>query len=161
GTAVSLLFAAVFVIAGIQLPYLPVWLGWGGVDSREIAPITAAPVGVRGAGAPANALSADRRGGRRRFPAVLAWAWAAGALILAQCASFWPILLVSLLLAMAVATVIPLTETVAMGGVTGAGLDYGRMRLWGSLSFIAASFGGGLAIDRFGAPAAVWLLAAG
>ena len=37
----------------------------------------------------------------------------------------------------------PLTETVAMSGVKAAGLDYGRMRLWGSLSFIAASLCGG------------------
>jgi MFS transporter, PPP family, 3-phenylpropionic acid transporter len=50
---------------------------------------------------------------------------------------------------------------VAMTGVRAAGLDYGRMRLWGSLSFIAASFAGGWVVDRLGAMSAIWLVVAG
>jgi PPP family 3-phenylpropionic acid transporter len=160
-TRVSLLFAAVFVIAGTQLPYLPVWLDWIGLSAREIAVVAAAPALVRVAVMPAIALAADRSGDHRRFLVLLAWGALAAALALTQCAGFWPILLLAVLFAAAAATVMPLTETVAMGGVRSAGLDYGRMRLWGSLSFIAASFCGGLAIDGFGAPAAVWLLAGG
>jgi PPP family 3-phenylpropionic acid transporter len=158
---VSLLFAAFFVIAGTQLPYFPVWLDWVGLDAREIAVITAAPMVVRVAVTPAIAFAADRSGDHRRFLVGLAWAALAAALVLGQCAGFWPILLLALLLAVTTASIVPLTETVAMGGVRGAGLDYGRMRLWGSLSFIAASFCGGLVLDRFGAPAAVWLMAGG
>jgi MFS transporter, PPP family, 3-phenylpropionic acid transporter len=158
---VALLFAAVFVVAGTQLPYFPVWLDWVGLGSREIAVITAAPMLVRLAVTPAIAFAADRSGDHRRFLVVLAWGALAAALLLAQCASFWPILLLSLLFAVAISTVMPLTETVAMAGVRAAGLDYGRMRLWGSLSFIAASLCGGLAIDRLGAQAAVWLVAGG
>jgi MFS transporter, PPP family, 3-phenylpropionic acid transporter len=158
---VSLLFAAFFVIAGTQLPYLPVWLDWVGLGAREIALITAAPMVIRVAVTPAIAFAADRSGDHRRFLVALAWTALAAALALGQCASFWPVLILTLLLAVATATIIPLTETVAMGGVRGAGLDYGRMRLWGSLSFIAASFYGGLLLDRVGAPAAVWLMAGG
>lgn len=158
---VSLLFAAFFVIAGTQLPYLPVWLDWVGLSAREIAVITAAPMLVRVIVTPAIAFAADRAGDHRRFLIALAWVGLATALALAQSASFWPILALSILFAVATTTVMPLTETVAMGGVRAAGLDYGRMRLWGSLSFIAASFGGGLLIDRLGASAAVWLVVAG
>jgi MFS transporter, PPP family, 3-phenylpropionic acid transporter len=160
-TRVSLLFAAVFVVVGVQLPYLPVWLDWIGLSAREIAVITAAPMLIRVAVTPAIAFAADRSGDHRRFLVGLAWGALAAAVALAQCARFWPILLLAALFAVATATVMPLTETVAMGGVRAAGLDYGRMRLWGSLSFIAASFCGGLIMDRFGAPAAVWLMAAG
>jgi PPP family 3-phenylpropionic acid transporter len=160
-TRVSLLFAAFFVIAGTQLPYLPVWLDWAGLGAREIALITAAPMVIRVVVTPAIAFAADRSGDHRGFLVALAWTALAAALALGQCASFWPILTLTLLLAVATATIIPLTETVAMGGVRAAGLDYGRMRLWGSLSFIAASFYGGLVLDRFGAPAAVWLMAGG
>jgi PPP family 3-phenylpropionic acid transporter len=116
---------------------------------------------VRVAVTPAVAFAADHSGDHRRFLIVLAWAGLAAALALAQSASFWPILVLSVLFAVATATVMPLTETVAMTGVKAAGLDYGRMRLWGSLSFIAATFCGGLLVDRFGAPAAVWLVVAG
>jgi PPP family 3-phenylpropionic acid transporter len=53
----------------------------------------------------------------------------------------------------------PLIETIALQGMRTRGLDYGRMRLWGSLTFVAASFLGGIAITRFGAGAGVWLIA--
>ena len=45
----------------------------------------------------------------------------------------------------------PLIETVAMTGVRTAGLDYGRMRLWGSITFIVANFVGGWLIEALGA----------
>jgi PPP family 3-phenylpropionic acid transporter len=35
------------------------------------------------------------------------------------------------------------------------------MRLWGSLSFIAASFAGGWVVDRLGPVSAIWLVVAG
>ena len=38
---VSLLFAAIFVVAGTNLPFLPVWLDWAGLGPREIAIVTA------------------------------------------------------------------------------------------------------------------------
>jgi PPP family 3-phenylpropionic acid transporter len=158
---VSLLYAAVFVTVGIQLPYLPVWLDWVGLSPREIAAVAAVPTLVRVGVTPAIAYAADHSGDHRRFLVALAWAGLGCAVLLAWCGSFWSILLFATLLAVATATVMPLTETVAMGGVRGAGLDYGRMRLWGSLSFIAASFAGGAAVHRLGAPAAVWLMAGG
>jgi MFS transporter, PPP family, 3-phenylpropionic acid transporter len=158
---VSLMYAAVFTIAGTYLPYLPVWLDWVGLSAREIAVIVALPMAVRIVATPAIAFAADRSGDHRRFLLLLASVALAAALALGWCASFWPILALSLLFAIANTTIMPLTETVAMGGVRVAGLDYGRMRVWGSLSFIAASFCGGWALDRFGPPAAVWLLACG
>jgi MFS transporter, PPP family, 3-phenylpropionic acid transporter len=158
---VSLLFAAVFVSAGTQLPYLPVWLDWVGLTPREIAVIAAAPMIVRVAATPAIAFAADRSGDHRRFLIGLGWSGLAAVLALAQCATFGPILLLTLLFAVAASTNMALAETVAMRGVTRARLDYGRMRLWGSLSFIAATFCGGLVVDRFGPAAVVWLVAIG
>lgn len=160
-TRISLLFAAVFVVGGTQLPYLPVWLDWVGLSPREIAVVAAAPMIVRVAVTPAIAFAADRSGDHRSFLIALAWSGLVAALVLAQCASFWPILLLTLLFAVAASTNMALAETVAMRGVTRAGLDYGRMRLWGSLSFIAATLCGGLVVDRLGPPAVIWLVAAG
>ena len=64
---VSLLFAAIFFVAGTNLPYLPVWLDWRGLSAREIAIITAAPLFVRVVVTPAIAFAADRAGDHRRF----------------------------------------------------------------------------------------------
>ena len=158
---VSALFAAFFFIAGTQLAYLSVWLDWAGLGPREIAIVTAAPLFVRIAATPVIAFAADRSGDHRRFLIGLSWAALAALVVLAQARGFWAILAAMLIFAVAWTTIMPLTETVAMGGVRVAGLDYGRMRLWGSLSFIAASFCGGWAVERLGAGSVIWLIVVG
>jgi len=158
---VSLLFAALSVIIGTSLPYLPVWLDWAGLSASEIAVITATPLLVRVAVTPVIAFAADRAGDHRKFLILLAWAGLAALIALAQSRGFWPILFWTLIFSLAWTTILPLTETVAMSGVKAAGLDYGRMRLWGSLSFIAASLAGGWVVERLGAASAVWLVVAG
>lgn len=158
---VSLLFAALSVIIGTNLPYLPVWLDWAGLSASEIAVITATPLIVRVGVTPIIAFAADRAGDHRRFLIGLSWAGLAGLVALAQARGFWPMLAWTIVFSLAWTTMLPLTETVAMSGVMAAGLDYGRMRLWSSLSFIAASFVGGWVVARLGAPAAIWLVAAG
>lgn len=158
---VSVLFAAIFVVAGTNLPYLPVWLDWKGLSAGEIALITALPLFVRVLVTPVIAFAADRSGDHRRFLIGLSWCGLAALVLLSQSTGFWPILVCTLAFALAWTTVMPLTETVALSGVAVAGLDYGRMRLWGSLTFIAASFCGGWVIERYGAASAIWLVVAG
>jgi MFS transporter, PPP family, 3-phenylpropionic acid transporter len=158
---VSALFAAFFFVAGTNLAYLPVWLDWTGLGVREIAIVTAAPLFVRVVATPIIAFAADRAGDHRRFLIALSWAVLAALLALTQSRGFWAILACMVIFAIAWTTIMPLTETVAVGGVKAAGLDYGRMRLWGSLSFIAASFCGGWAVERFGPGSIVWLIVIG
>ena len=158
---VSALFAAFFFVAGTNLAYLPVWLDWTGLGLREIAIVTAAPLFVRVVATPVIAFAADRAGDHRRFLIGLSWAVLAALLALTQSRGFWAILACMLIFAIAWTTIMPLTETVAMGGVKAAGLDYGRMRLWGSLSFIAASFCGGWVVERLGPGSIIWLIVIG
>jgi PPP family 3-phenylpropionic acid transporter len=158
---VSVLYAAISVLVGTNLPYLPIWLDWTGLSTREIAVITAAPLFVRVAVSPVIGFAADRAGDHRRFLIGLSWAGLAALLALSQSRGFWPILACTLFFALAWTTIMPLTETVAMSGVRAAGLDYGRMRLWGSLSFIAATFAGGWVVDWLGPASAIWLVAGG
>ncbi len=157
----SLFYAAQFLVLGIHLPYLPVWLKWTGLSASEIAIITAAPFFVRLAVTPAAALYADAHNNHRRMVIGLASGALVAALLLSQMHGFWPLLIVAVLFALFMTTIMPLTETIAMRGVRFGGLDYGRMRLWGSLSFIAVGLVGGAALDAFGPGAGVWLLVAG
>jgi MFS transporter, PPP family, 3-phenylpropionic acid transporter len=161
GVRVSILFAAIFVVAGTNLPYLPVWLDWKGLGPREIAVITATPLFIRVLVTPIIAFAADRAGDHRRFLIVLSWCGLAALIALSQSSGFWAILVCTVTFALAWTTIMPLTETVALSGVKVAGLDYGRMRLWGSLSFIAASLCGGWVVGQYGAASAVWLVVGG
>jgi PPP family 3-phenylpropionic acid transporter len=158
---VGMFFGAIFLVYGTQLPYLPVWLQWRGLTSAEIGIITAAPLMARLIATPAIAFLADRSGRHRTILVALTWGGLVALLAMAQSSGFWTLFALAMLSGLCLSTVMPLTETVAMAGVKRAGLDYGRMRLWGSLTFIAASFMGGAAVDRWGPAAGIWAIVVG
>lgn len=157
----GLFYGALFLVAGTKLPYFPVWLDGRGLSASEIATVTAMPLFVRIVGTPMIGVAADGYGDRRIAVLALAWIALAGFLALLPAEGYWAILAVTLLLSVATTSIMPLTETIAMSGVRRHGLDYGRMRLWGSITFIVASFIAGFAVERVGWPVVLWLLIAG
>ena len=89
-------------------------------------------------------------------------ATAAVALILVTGQSgFWAILILNAVVQLSLQAMMPLVETIAMRGVKYGGLDYGRMRLWGSLSFVLATYACGMLVERLGVGVVVWFLLAG
>lgn len=158
---VALFFGALFLVAGVKLPYLPVWLDWRGLTAGEIAIVAAAPLFLRIFATPVVAVLADRRGNHRGVVVGLAWCSLVMLCTLALSEGFGPVLAVTLVMALVTTSIMPLTEAIAMDRVRRAGADYGRMRLWGSLSFIGASFAAGFIVERFGAHTIVPLLIVG
>ncbi|MEO1281094.1 MAG: MFS transporter [Pseudomonadota bacterium] len=155
---ISAYFGALFLIYGIHLPYFPVWLDWRGMDAAEIAIITALPFFVRFLASPVIALIADSRDAHCTTTIVLSWLALGAALTLTQLSSFWPIAAAALVLSLCKTSVMPMIETLAVSGVTRFRLDYGRMRLWGSLTFIFASLAGGALIESYGSDITIWLI---
>jgi PPP family 3-phenylpropionic acid transporter len=51
-----------------------------------------------------------------------------------------------------------LAEAISLERIAQAKLDYGRIRLWGSITFVCMSMLGGMALERFGAPIIFTLL---
>lgn len=154
-------YGALFTVYGVHLPYLPVWLDVRGLSAEQIATITAAPLFLRVLITPAVAMWADRTGRHRALINGLSWLVLVLALLLAQMQSFWALFLLAVPFAISLSTIVPLTETVAVAGVRAHGLDYGRMRLWGSITFVAAGFIGGWLIDNTGAGAVIGCILAG
>jgi PPP family 3-phenylpropionic acid transporter len=154
----GLLYAALFLVVGFYMPYLPVWLKWRHLDADQIAILLAAPLYVRIVFTPIISFLADRIGGRRTILIALTWGSLASYGLLWLSDGFWQMLLAAVLLAITWTTVMPLVETVAVSGIRTSGLDYGRVRLWGSMSFIVASLGGGVVIEIAGPGAALPLL---
>ncbi len=156
--AVSLIFGTTSAVIGVHMPYLPVWFDWAGLSAYQIALLGAAPVFVRIFTIPIAGFLADRWGKTADLVMLLSWAALAGFLALSQMRSFGFMLLAVIYLACVWGPVFPLSETVAMGVIRRTGLDYGRMRLWGSVTFILTNLAGGWAVERFGAHTVVWLL---
>ncbi len=130
-------FAAIFIVVGIQLPFWPVWLAAKGLGPTEIGLLLALSIAVKVFANPLAAHVADRRGERRRPMVILAVAALASFALFGLVDGFWPILMVSVLFFMVWPPIMPLGESLTMITVHREGLDYGRIRLWGSLGFIA------------------------
>ena len=159
GVRISLFFGALFLAYGVVVPYFPVWLDARGLDPLQISAVTAAPLFIRLLVTPAIGLLADRLGNYRSVIVTLAWGALAMIVGLGLVSGYLPILLIGVAFLLANGTMLPLIETVAVGGVRTQGLDYGRMRLWGSIAFIVANFVGGLVIQALGGGSALWLIA--
>ena len=110
---------------------------------------------------PALALWADHHQTHRGLIQILAWAALGLVLVLSQMHGFWPVFFVAVPFAIAVTSIMPLTETLAVSQMRGAGLDYGRVRLWGSLTFVIMGLAGGVLVERFGGSFGIWLLMLG
>lgn len=147
GVRLSLVYVALFFVIGIHLPFFPVWLKYKGLSDDQIAITLSAMIAIKIFSGPLFAFIADRTGRSRHVLQALCLAVAMTMSALAFSQGFAAVLLLCILDTMVWAPVVPMIEGYAVREASVRGVSYGRLRLWGSLSFIAAGFGGGLALD--------------
>jgi len=160
GISISAIYGAFFFLAGIQMAYLPTWLASRGLTETDIALVLSIPMLVRVATTPVITLAADRRRQQPRAIVILAWGVLAASCVLALTESFWAILFTMIVFGTFWTAIMPITEALAMRAVRSHNLDYGRMRLWGSLTFIAAGLVGGWSLGEFGPEPVVLIIVA-
>lgn len=142
-------YVAYFTVIGIQLPFWPVWLASRGLGPGEIGVILALGTAARVLASPTFAQIADRLGERRRPLIALSTATVAVFCLFGASTTFWTILAVTILHAAVWGPVLPLAEILVATTSREHGLEYGRLRLWGSLTFIAvAALAGRALVDR-------------
>jgi PPP family 3-phenylpropionic acid transporter len=157
---VSLFYAASFVPIGLYLPFFPVVLAGRGLTEAQIGMIMATPLLVRVPVSPVTAYLADRHDSHRLILLAAAAGVFLSFIVLDFAAGFAAILAAAFLLSLFWVNLMPLIDTIALAGVRRHGLDYGRMRLWGSITFILASIAGGQAVGLLGPEAALWMMTA-
>jgi PPP family 3-phenylpropionic acid transporter len=158
GVRLSLFYATLFLTVGFLGPYWPVWLESRGMGPSQIGLLMAISFLTRTVTNPAIGALVDRRGDRRRPMLVLA-AMSLGAYALFWPAQgFWPLAALTILAAASFTAIMPLGDSLTLLASREGRLDYGRIRLWGSLSFIVASTIGGAVIERHPTDALLWLL---
>jgi PPP family 3-phenylpropionic acid transporter len=154
----SALYAGIFAVVGVMLPYWPVWLESRDLSPDQIGIIAGAAIWSKLIINPTVGHLADGLGRVRP----LMFGIASLALVLyaslSQLTSFWAILAIAVLATGLHGSLNPLIEAVTIRAVRDKGVDYGRARLWGSLAFIAVSMGLGPMIDHWGADPVIWVI---
>lgn len=156
----SLFYAAVFLTVGVMLPFWPVWLKSRGLTATEIGLLLSAGMWIRAFTNPVIAQIADRRGQLKGMLIVLSWGALLTHLLFFLPGGFWILLLISVPSTMMFTALIPLGDAVTMLKVRESALDYGRVRLWGSLTFIVAATGGGYLLNDQPAQMILWMIIA-
>jgi PPP family 3-phenylpropionic acid transporter len=153
----ALFYGALFAVIGVQMPFWPVWLQARGLGPEEIAAVLAVSIAAKVIGNPLAAHFADRSGERRRPMVVLAAAAFVAFALFAFARGFWSVVAVSVLFFALWPAIIPLGESLTMLVAQAGGHGYGRIRLWGSLSFIASAVLAGHVLAGRPPAAVYWL----
>ena len=156
----SLFNAVLFLGSGILLPFLPLWLQDRGLADTQVTLVVGLMMAVRVVGIPVGTFIADLTRRRRMVIVVCAFGSTLSYLLMAAMTGFWPILICGMLAAALMAPVVPLSEVLAIEGSAHYGIDYGRIRLWASLSFLAGSLGAGLLLEVIDVGFVILLVAA-
>jgi MFS transporter, PPP family, 3-phenylpropionic acid transporter len=159
GIRFSACYALMMIGSGVQLPFLPLWLAAKGLAVSEIATVVAAMMAVRVIGAPFFAWLADYLGNRLLVIRACSVIALLAYLSLPFANGFGQILPVALAAGLFFAPVFPLTEGFSVDASVTHGLDYGRIRLWASLSFLTGSLISGALLIHLPHEQTVWLIA--
>lgn len=157
----ALFYAATFVVFGVQVPFWPVWLSARGLSAAEIGALLAIGQWVRAAAIPFAGIAADRTGDSRRIMLVVSIGAAVGFVLCLPAQGFAALLVLNAATGACLSALGPLGDNVALTAAYAGKLDYGRVRLWGSLSFILTSVLTGWLLDGRGGDIVVYLLIAG
>ncbi|HSA80181.1 MAG TPA: MFS transporter [Geminicoccaceae bacterium] len=158
GPRLALFYGAAFAAVGVQLPFWPVWLAAQGLSAAEIGLVLAAAFWPRVATNLLIAYQADRLGRRKPLMVGLAAATVLAIALFALATELRTFLVLSALSGTCWAAIGPLGEALALQELARRGISYGRVRLWGSLTFVLAAAGTGHLIERSGAGLVLGLL---
>lgn len=156
----SVFYFAVFLSAGLYLPFWPVWLESRGLGPVEIGLLYAIGRFTRILTNPLIAHVVDRRGDRRKPMVLLSLCATVAFAAYELCSEMWQFALVAVVVGAMWGTINPLGDSLALVNARQGRLNYGRVRLWGSISFILATLAGGQILDIWPESAIFWSLLA-
>ena len=151
-------YGAAFLTVGIFTPFWPKWLQAQGLAPEDIGVLLALATVAKVGGSPLFAHLSDRIGARRRVMIGLSMAALATFVFYSAVGTFWLLALGATLTGLTFPALLPLGENATLLAARVRGFDYGRVRLWGSITFIIAAWGGGALVERLGIASVPWLV---
>lgn len=146
GTFYLIFFAAV----GVYLPFLNVYFRRLGMSGEQIGLLSAVLPAVILLTATPVTILADRRSWHHRLLAAGTVGTIGGLIALAVPTAFWGVLAAMLLFAVSFSALPALSDTLVAGMAARRDLNFGDMRLWGSIGFATLSIASGAVWARTG-----------
>jgi len=143
---IRLFYAAYFAAMGLILPFFPVFLDMQGFDAGSIGLLVGLLAAAKVIAPPCAGSLLDGRSARfsRHFVVLAALLGGVLAWMLGWFHDLYLLAVVVFLFGVFWATILPLTDGLSVSVAETALVDYGRLRVWGSIGFILASAIGGI-----------------
>ena len=152
-------YFAIFAFIGIHMPFWPVWLKSRGIDPVGIAALSALSFALKIIVTPMVSRRVDVSGRKREAAIWLALGLLLGCCLFTFTAGFVQIFLLTLLAFTCWSPIMALGESITTVVAKAERLDYGRIRLWGSISFMLIVAGSGQLLQAFGDAVLLWAIA--
>lgn len=143
-------YGTFFAAGGIFLPFWPAHLAALGLGPAAIGALLALVHGLRLVAPLGAAALADQRGDRRGILRALGLLGAFAGLVLAVARAPAALVAGLVLYGLAVHGLLPVLDAQALAWLGADGHRYGRLRLWGSVGFLAAALVVGALVERAG-----------
>lgn len=156
----STVYAAIYLHYGAFGMFLPMWFAHRGMTPEQIGILVALPMMLRILFVAPVTNLADRL---RRIREVLLVCVVVAMLLMTglnYAVTYWQLLVFFTVFALVWDPLPILADSYAVLAVRSQGLDFGRMRLWGSLAFVAANLASGKLIELHSVEVVPWLTAA-
>jgi MFS transporter, PPP family, 3-phenylpropionic acid transporter len=144
---------------GVQMPFFPLFLTARGLGPEAVGLAIAMPMAIRLFAMPLAGIVSDKSGMPGAVLAILGATSAAAFALVGLVEGTTAILLAVALSAVVWSPAFALLESYAVQLAKRRVVDYGRSRLWGSASFVAANIGVGYLLDFTSPGAVIWLIA--
>lgn len=148
-TRLSGYYFALFIMIGLYVPYLPVWLQNKGLSGEQIGLVLATALWAKVPTSILTTALSDLWGRRKTLVCILSFSIAVGFYSFYFLNGVFALALGWGLVGALLTAAIPLGDNISLLAVRRHGLDFGRLRLWGSLSFITMSLLGGAYLSRY------------
>lgn len=136
-----------FFYGGLSMPWWPVWLSSRGLTVVEIGDLLAFERIIIVAASLVVAHFSDRTGHRRMILVLFAIGMTTGYALFGLATVYWHFFIVAAFTAICRSPLIPLSDSITMTHVRREEVDYGKVRLWGTISFIVGSSLGGVILE--------------
>ena len=146
----SLAQAASGLLGGAYTPFFGAWLAWRGLSPTEIGALLSTGMLLRIAIAPVTGLVADARNDRRRIMLFLYMVVFAGFGALNFLHDWMLIFAAAVFANISTGSAAPLLESVSVRLSERFGFDYGHVRLWASILFVAGNILSGVLVSAYG-----------
>jgi PPP family 3-phenylpropionic acid transporter len=157
--ATAAAYIALCATIGVQMPFFPLFLTARGLGPEAVGLAIAMPMAIRLFAMPLAGIVSDKSGAPRALLAVLGLASAAAFALVGLVQGTAAILLAVGLAAVVWSPAYTLLDSYTVQLAKRRAVDYGRSRLWGSASFVAANLAVGYLLNFASPGAVIWLIA--